>query len=85
MLGDLIPTGVLATTWGVTREAHGAGLHGVRTDWCSLWSTEGWDWSEPRWDKVEMIRWDLALGMDHDTLYDLYWVSTSLLQLIGST
>jgi len=50
----------------VTREAHGVELGMVRTDWCSLWSTEGDYWSKPGWDKVEMIRWDLALGMDHD-------------------
>ena len=48
------------------KEAHGVASGVVRTNWCSLWITEGWDWSEPIWDKVEAIRWDIALGTDPD-------------------
>jgi len=57
---------VVAIMWDATREAHGTDSGVVGTNWCSLWITEGWDWSEPIWDKVEAIRWDIALGTDPD-------------------
>jgi len=37
---------------------------------CSLWRTERDYWSNPRWDKAQKIRWDLALEMDHDMTPD---------------
>jgi len=57
------------------RGGHGAWLGMVEADQCSLWVTDGYDWHKPRWDNVEMIRWDLALGADHDTLLlsDILW------------
>jgi len=76
MWGPPILTGVLATTWDVTREAHGVGSDVVRTDQHSMWSTEREHWSKPEWDKEQMIRWDLGLGMDCNTL--VIWCSVAL-------
>jgi len=46
--------------------APGAWLGVVRTNRCSLWSPNGGWWSKPGGDRVEMTRWYLALGTDHD-------------------
>ena len=59
--------------------AHGAWLGMVRTDQCSLWSREGYDWFKTSRDKVEMIRWDLALGMDCDRSLRITTVSGKVL------